>query len=55
MTMILIKQSVLCILYIHQPIFKKKIHINSLDTNNILVPDAIKKLDLCLHSNISSN
>ena len=38
MTMILMEQSVSCIIYIHQPIYKKKIHINSLDTNNILVP-----------------
>ena len=38
MTMILMEQSVSCILYIHQPIYKKKIHINSLHTNNILVP-----------------
>ena len=27
-----------CILYIHQPIHDKEIHMNSLDTKNMLVP-----------------
>ena len=36
MTMILMGQSVSCIVYIHQPIYKKNIHINSLDTNDII-------------------
>ena len=42
MTMILMEQSVSCILHIYQPIYKKKIHINSLDIYKIFISQSIK-------------